>query len=206
MRKGMAAWRGHPALVLARHCVGETPTRRKGGTPSPREPQSKGLTLIEMVTAIAFVTVLAVIAAPLFASMFRTATRGMSAVETDRTLDHMLERLRRDVQGARAITVDADANAGDVLGILRGRTGVFYNVLDGKVARLSGRSGGDEEDTSWRIPDARVEFRAWPGEGEPRAVEVRTCILEHVGRGLTRPKLSRTHLIFLAGVEGRAEP
>ena len=151
-----------------------------------------------MVVAIGFMGLLAALSAPIFTSMVRGPAVATRTIQTDRTLWHMLQRLRQDVQGAEALTAGEDPNSSDLLAITRAGAIVLYDFRQEKVVRSI--VGGDEG-TSWDVPGASVEWRLWPKGGRPAAVEVRTSVTEHMDR-VRRAKLSRTHMIFLAGQEG----
>jgi type II secretory pathway component PulJ len=149
--------------------------------------------LLELLVAIAFVSLLATLSMPLFRSMLQEMGRGTQTVQTDRTLNHMLERLQKDAEGARSLAMRRSEKS-SMLAIGPEGDGASYEFRDGKVVRYSGDGNVDR---SWEVPCAVVEWRAWPSEGAPKALEVRTAVAED-WPGHTVEKLSRTHLFFLA--------
>jgi prepilin-type N-terminal cleavage/methylation domain-containing protein len=158
-----------------------------------------GFTLIEMLTVIILVTAVVVSTAGVFASMLQGMTRSTRTVAADRTLDHMLDRLRQDVRGARAVALAGKPSEAWKLDIGRDKIEVTYSIQDGNITRTA--VDGNQQ-TGWEVPGAAIELRLWPAEGPPQALEVHTNVAE-AGNGMSQQKLARTHVFFFAGVEGR---
>jgi prepilin-type N-terminal cleavage/methylation domain-containing protein len=159
----------------------------------------RGMTLIELLTAIVLLTAVVIVSTPLFASLLEGMTRGPRTVQTDRTIAHLLDRLRQDARGARSFALAPRPDGHAELGLGRDGIDAFYDVRDGNVIRTS---GDGNEQTCWALPDATIQWQFWPATGQPQALEVRTSVAEIVN-GVTRQKLSRTHLVFFDGVQGR---
>lgn len=161
----------------------------------------RGVTFIELLTAIVFLGVLLAVSEPLFHSLLRQTMSGGREVQTDRTLDHMLARLRSDVEAARGVTTGTQDGV-RVLGIT-GRDGpIRYLGLDGRVMRSLGDGNGAGE---WTVPNAVIEWHGWPDANVPRALEVRTSVWTGEGRA-RRAALARTHLFFLRPASAEERP
>jgi prepilin-type N-terminal cleavage/methylation domain-containing protein len=161
----------------------------------------KGMTLLELIGAIVILSVLAAISGPIFLSMLREPAAATRAVQTDRTLDHMLHRLRQDVQGARGLWAGRGAET-LFLAIRRDGKPIQYEFGGGRAIRFSAE--GDPQG-AWDVPGALIEWRSWPTEESPAALEVRTSVSAGPPPAAPRQALARTHLFFLAGPEAEVE-
>jgi type II secretory pathway pseudopilin PulG len=160
----------------------------------------KGMMLLELLIAIALVTAVLAASTGIFVSLVGGMARDTRTVATDRTIDHMLARLRQDVRGARAVMKWNGIPWQEVGLGPGGAVTVSYAVADGNVIRTP--SGGGPQEC-WAVPDATIQLRLWPSEDNCRALEVLTSVGE-TDNGVVRQKLSRTHLLFFDGIEGRA--
>lgn len=161
----------------------------------------KGITLIELLAAMVLLGVLLAAAQPLFQSLLRQTTARGREVQTDRTLDHLLARLRRDLAGAAGVTaLGSDGNL--TLAIGEAGKEVRYESRDGRVVRTT-RDGN--EAAAWDVPGACIEWRPWPDANAPHALEVRTSVWTGAGRE-RRQALSRTHLFFLHATPAEGTP
>ncbi len=166
---------------------------------------AKGYTLIELLAVVAILFTIIGISGGIFGSLAGEAPRVRRAIEANRQVSRMIDRLRADVAAARALSLtDAPPEAAEVrIDVADGL--VLYERAKGKIIRRElDADGAERARRSWPVEWATLRFAVRREDGAPNALEVVTWFTRSAEGGNLRT-LRNAHVLFV-GPEGRAAP
>lgn len=165
----------------------------------------KGSSLIELLVVMAVLSLAAGLTGPMFRVLVREIPRSSEAIEADRAVRRMLERLCRDVDAARGLPRARGAHTSGkrrLLVELPGQT-VCYEI-DGDTVVRKALGPGTGEPVVWHVPGAKINWRIRREGDRGVGVEVSTWIERRIERRTAR-RLANAH-VFFVGAGGPGVP
>ena len=157
----------------------------------------RGFSIIETLTVLAIFTSVSVV----FAGLFRTLLRDIPVVQknyqTNTSIQHMLNRMRSDVDTAQNISLSSDENKSLLL--KNSNTTVCYQLADRKLSRTV--SDSPDKTEIWPLPDAVIKWNIRQKDGRGYALEVRTAV-EYIINARKQRRLANSYMFFAGTFSG----
>lgn len=161
----------------------------------------KGMTLVEMVVVLIVLPFAMIAFDVLFRSVLSDIPRSARLVQENVSLLNMLEQMRQDIGGAKALPQSYEQDtAGEGLLLIELADGVVsYQLSGGKMLRRRLTPAKEEQAMDarvWSLPNSQVQWRTWRQDGRGYAVEVTTAIRYKL-RSKYQDRMANSHLYFL---------
>jgi prepilin-type N-terminal cleavage/methylation domain-containing protein len=158
----------------------------------------KGITLIELVMAVAILAPLLLLAASLDYTALRELPCAAALTQTSLRMQNMLQALRQDVESADSLQLNGQSVE------LHGKAGLTtYSRNGGNFTRTVQRPPEKADVRTWPLPEADIQWKAWNEKGRNYALEVRTALIVREN-GQPRKKLANSQ-VFHLGADGSLE-
>lgn len=157
----------------------------------------RGVTLVELLTIIPMLLAVMAIIATLTPTLTKDIPALGRAVQTQRQLTGVFQRIERDVDSAVSLPDSAGGKqAGPATLLLQTpRAVICYEFADGRLTRFE-LSAQALPPQVWQMPNAAVVWKRGSEGAAPTAVEMRTAVRMNIGcRNVER--LAISHVYFL---------
>jgi len=161
----------------------------------------RGFSLIELITVLAVISIIAVPLAKLNRTMLYDIPRSCKMMQVNTSILSALKQMDRDINEAVAFP-DAfgGGTSNDELLLIELTEGVVsYEFNEQEIVRrkLSGTAEGSDEDIMrWPARHAKIQWQIRQENDKAYAVEIKTWI-EHKSGDLVERKMENAHLYFV---------
>lgn len=174
-----------------------------------RSSMARAFTIVEMLVLIMTAPILMILVSGFFRSFIRDIPQATRLLQQNTTVLDMLDQLRRDADRAIGLPQQiGDRHADDATLLLEQPEAVVcYRFEKGQVVRtlMNGQGGSTpEDDRVWQARDAVIEWKPWVRDGDARAVEVHSHLMQRAA-GKARPKFRSSHLFFIGNLAAGGE-
>lgn len=151
----------------------------------------RGYVLVEMLAVIMILTSLSVVFAGLFRTLLRDIPQVQKISQTNTTIQHLLARIRDDMDSATGISLSGDGRKSFLL--QRKNCIVRYQMTDNKVCRTV--SDNSEGTKTWLLPYAVIDWIVRYKGGLGYGLEIQTAT-EHIVDGRMRRNFAGSRIFF----------
>jgi prepilin-type N-terminal cleavage/methylation domain-containing protein len=161
----------------------------------------KGFSLIELITVLAVISIIAVPLAKLNRTMLYDIPRSYKMMQVNTSILSALKQMDRDINEAVAFpdAFETGTSSDELLLIDLAEGVVSYEFNEQEIVRrkLSGTTNDSEEDfMRWPARHAKVQWQVRHQNNKAYAVEIKTWI-EHKSGDLVEKKMENSHLYFV---------
>lgn len=164
----------------------------------------RGYMLVELIVAIAILTVVSGVLGSLFQTLLADVPRNFRAFNSERTVQMLLDQMQRDMNKAQLLPSSAGKKtAGDDMLLISLPEGtVAYSKREYRIVRfaLKDKTTDPNSERSYEmvffVPRARVNWQVWRKNERGYALEVRTAIEPKFSGGVRRI-LANSHVFFI---------
>jgi prepilin-type N-terminal cleavage/methylation domain-containing protein len=160
----------------------------------------RAFTLIELLVVVTVLPFVMVAVSGVYATFIRDIPQTTRILQENVTVLHLLEQIRRDVDGAVGLPPQFEGQRADERTLLIEQPGrvIRYQWEDRGIVRTLLTNPPSDEERLWRMRDAVLAWRLWGSEDRAHAVEIHSHTKQRVA-GRLREKLANSHVFFLRG-------
>ena len=167
----------------------------------------KGFMLNEVLIMLSLMIVVMLISTKQFRLLMADIPRAERDLQTNVSTQHMLRRLRQDVEQANALLKypGDERIAANLILIESGNDIICYEFNDDQVIKSKMTpdltSPGQTTET-WSLSHAKINWKLWQHNGRNHAVEISTSIERKI-EGNWKRKLQNSHVFFVGAINKR---
>ncbi len=181
----------------------------------------RAFTLVELLVVVTILPFVMVAVSGVYATFIRDIPATTRVLQESTTVLHLLEQIRRDVEGASGLPEQFNGQRADERTLLIAQPGqvIRYQIEEGRIVRrLLNRAASRDaehktaavassnpqsairnpqsEERLWRVRNAVLAWRLWQRDGRAYAVEIHSHVKQQAA-GLWREKLANAHVFFI---------